>query len=227
MTGAGSTQLTVKTTEAAFPPQLIYRPAAGDTSVSKVARNPLSLTPADRLTAADLSDYLVIAVAPAPPPAGVIRVGDLPARRVYLRFNIPSRIVDSSNVVRATLMLTQRPNGFSPSSSDSLAIAPLSVSAGPAITDISKALLFLFAPPGTDSVRIVPADSGLREIEIIRIVKLWGVTSAAKTPRAIALRSLAEGTSGALLDFFSIEAPDAVRPRLRITYLPRQQGGIP
>jgi hypothetical protein len=102
------------------------------------------------------------------------------------------------------------------------------VSAGPSITDLSKALLFLFAPAGTDSVRIVPADSGVRSLEIVRIVKLWGVTSPSKTPRVVAVKSQGEGTSGALLDFFSIEAPDpTVRPRLRITYLPRPQGGLP
>jgi hypothetical protein len=156
----------------------------------------------------------------------VIRVGGMPARRAYLHFAIPSNIIDSSNIVRATLLLTQRPNGYSPTATDSLTIQPYALSAGPAVTDLAKALLFLIAP-STDTVRLTAVDSGVHPIEMIRIMKLWSVTSTTKTPRALVLRSLVEGQSGKQLDFFSIEASVAVRPRLRITYLPRQSGGLP
>lgn len=227
--GTGSPHLSVKSLDAGIgtSPTLIYRPAAGDTTVALESRTPDSRTPSDPFIAADLADYLVVATPPPAAPADVIRVGGLPGRRVYLKFNIPSRIVDSSNVVRATLLLTQRPNSYSPAARDSVTITPLAVTAGPSVTDLTRALVFLYAPPGTDSLRVAPTGSGVRELEIIRIVKLWSATAADKTPRALALRALSEGSSGGQLDFYSMEAAAALRPRLRITYLPRLQGGLP
>lgn len=228
VTGSGSAKLLVRTREASTGSALLmYRPAIGDTSVAIERVLALSKTPSDPFIAADLADYFFVTTAPPAAPADVIRVGGLPARRVYLKFNIPSRIIDSSSVVRATLQLTQRPNSYAPTPRDSLSIAPYAVTVGPLVTDISKSLLFLFAPEGTDSLRVASADAGVRDIEIIRIVKLWSVTAADKTPRAIGLRAQAEGSTPAQLDFYSMEAAPALRPRLRITYLPRQQGGLP
>jgi hypothetical protein len=203
-----------------------FRPSA-DTSVNIVELTPFSKTPAEAFLAADYADYLVVATPPPDPPSDVIRVGGLPGRRAYMRFNIPSRILDSSNVVRATLLLTQRPNRFSPEPNDSVAIEPFAVIAGSGITDLSRALLFLIATPGTDSVRLVAADSGVRTFELVRLVKLWAATTATKTPRALSLHSSLEGLSGRQIDFYSLEAPPEVRPRLRITYLPRTAGGLP
>lgn len=231
VTGASgeSTHLSIRAVEgnAALSSQLKYRPQAGDTSVALLSIFTRSMTPDDQFIANDLRDYLVVSTPPPAPPADVLRVGGLPGYRPYLRFDIPSRIIDSSNVVRATLVLTQRPNGHSPGARDTIALEPFAVTASPSVTDLSKALLFLIAPPGTDSVRLVPADSGSRSFEVIRIVKLWAATTTAKTPRAISLHSTIEGLAGNLVDFYSMEAPISVRPRLRITYLPRQSGGIP
>jgi hypothetical protein len=42
---------------------------------------------------------------PPPPPAGVLAVGGAPSRRTFMRLSVPSRIVDSSTIVRATLLL--------------------------------------------------------------------------------------------------------------------------
>ena len=222
---SGSAQMRVVTGNGQAPPLLIFRPSA-DTSVSLDTLGAFSRTPAETFLAADYADYLVVATAPPDPPSDVIRVGGLPGRRAYMRFNIPPQILDSSNIVRATLLLTQRANGFSPNASDSVAIAPFGVTAGPGITDLSRALLFLFAPPGTDSVRLVAADGGVREFELIRLVKLWAATTATKTPRALSLRSSVEGISGRQIDFYSLEAAPALRPKLRITYLPRNTGGL-
>jgi len=224
-----STHLLVPTSETALTsaPQLSYRPSANDSTVGLEVVLPRSDTPPDPFVASDLRDYLVVAKGPAPPPADVLRVGGLPGYRPYLKFDIPSRIIDSSNVVRATLLLNQRPNGLSAQSGDTIALEPFAVVSGPAVTDISKALLFLFAPTPNDTLRTVPAEGGLRSVEIIRIVKLWAATTADKTPRALSLHPVLEGQNGQLVDFYSTEAAPALRPRLRITYLPRHSGGIP
>jgi hypothetical protein len=188
---------------------------------------PRSTTPAAPFVASDLADYLVVTKAPPDPPSDVIRVGGLPGRRAYFRFNIPSRIIDSSNVVRATLLITQRPNGLSPGPRDSVALEQFTVTAGPAVTDLSRALLFLTAPGKTDSTRLVAADSGTRSFEMINLVRAWRSTTADRTPRALALRTTTESLTGGQIDFFSIEAPVTVRPKLRLTYLPQQANGLP
>ena len=74
---------------------------------------------------------------------------------------------------------------------------------------------------------MAPADSGVREFEMIGLVRAWKNTSPTRTPRAFALRSATEGHNGRQADFFSNEAPVAVRPRLRLFYLPRQPEGVP
>ena len=56
---------------------------------------------------------------------------------------------------------------------------------------------------------------------------VWGATTEDQTPRALVLRSARESETGILADFFSLEAADALRPRLRITYLPRATSGLP
>lgn len=208
--------------------QLIFRPSM-DTTVPKVVMFPLSKTPDDLFIALDMADYQVVINGPADPPPGVLRIGGLPSRRAYLRFNIPSDILDSSNVVRATLQLTQRPNGLSSQSGDTIGIGHFGVLASPVVTDLSRALQFVQRLPGqaADTVLAVPADSGLREFEIIGWVRVWRGTKPEKTPRAIALLTPGEGISGSLIDFFSTEAAVELQPRLRITYLPRTAGQLP
>ena len=206
--------------------QLIFRPSV-DTSVPKIILPQLSRTPEDQpIFRFDLADYLVIFKAAPEPPANVFRVGGLPGRRAYLKFDIPSSILDSSSVVRATLQLTQRPAPFSPDAQDTVRVDQFGVVASPAVTDLTRALAFIdqLRP---DSLRIVPADSGLREFEIIDWVRVWRGTKESKTPRALALAFRQEGKVGSVADFFSIEAPADVRPRLRLTYMARTTGVVP
>jgi hypothetical protein len=204
---------------------LEFRPSTVD-SVGLLTLGPRSKFPAEPTIAADLADYLLVVKAPPPPAADVLRVGGLPGRRAYFRFDIPSDILDSASVVRATLFLTQQPSPFSPDATDSVGIQQFAVTAGPAVTDLSKALLFLNVS-SADTVKVVAADSGLREFEMIGLVRAWRSTSLQRTPRAFALRSATEGHLARQADFFSTEAPLAVRPRLRITYLPRPPAGLP
>lgn len=208
--------------------QLIFRPSA-DTSVPKIIVPNLSKTPADQpIFASDFADYQVILKGTPEPPAGVFRIGGLPGRRAYLKFDIPSSILDSSAVVRATLEMTQRPALFSPESRDTVQVAHFGVVASPALNDLSRALLFIDRLPSTpDTLKVVPADSGKREFEIIGWVRIWKGTTASKTPRALALALPDEGLSGSVVDFFSLESAAAVRPRLRLTYLPKSPEAVP
>jgi hypothetical protein len=222
-------KIRVLTTNSVAQALVLFRPAIGDTSVPPDTIRPQNRAPGDA-TKADLEDYLVVAKAPPPPPSSpqtILRIGGLPPRRTYLRFNIPSRIIDSSNVIRATLLLTQVPNRGAPRPRDTVALSPFVISAGPAITDISRALSFVTSPVRVDSVRLFAADSGVKSFEIIRLMSFWQSTTADKTPRAVALRSNQEGNSPLMIDFFSIEAPTAVRPQLRVTFIPRHEGGLP
>ena len=209
----------------AAPPQLIFRPSPA-TTVQAVQLGTLSKTPASLpLVAGDLGDFQLIAVAPPAEPANVLRIGGIPGTRAYLRFAIPTEILDSSTIVRAQLRMTQRPNPGAPDARDTAAVQPFAIASSGVLTDISRTLLFLSV--GLDSVRLVPADSAERVFEIIGLVRSWRGTSAERTPRVVALRATTEGSMPWEVDFFSNEAPDAVRPRLRITYVPRSAPGIP
>ena len=224
----GARKLRIVSSNGGAISQLVFRPSV-DTSVPKITVTSLSKTPTDQpIFAADFADYQVILKGAPEPPAGVFRIGGLPGRRAYLRFDIPSSILDSSAVVRATLQMTQRPALFSPESQDTVAIAHYGVVSSPAITDLSRVLLFTDRLSTADSLGVVPADSGLREFEIIGWVRIWKGTQATKTPRALSLRFIEEGLSGSVVDFFSLEsATAAVRPRLRITYLPKSTDVVP
>lgn len=224
LAGGGSSELRVFASNGGFFPQLYFR-ASPDSAVPAVQLVVHSKTPANPTVAADLADFQLIAKAPPAPPANVLRIGGLPGSRAYMRFDIPRRIIDSSSIVRAQLLLTQRPNREGAGARDTAAVQPFALSAGGAIKDLDRVLLFLAA--GFDSTRMVPADSGLRAFEIIRIVRGWRGTSPDRTPRAIALLATTEGMNAWQVDFYSIEAPAAVRPRLVVTYVPSPTPRIP
>jgi hypothetical protein len=222
----GTTRLTMLTANGSAGARLVFRPAA-DTSVTIATVEPRSKTPAEQFIASDLADYLVVAKGPPDAPANVIRVGGLPGRRAYLRFNIPASIIDSANVVRATLLVTQRPSRFSPQPKDTLELQPYALAAASTVPDLSRALLLLTSFCPVSSVRLVPADSGVRSFEISNVVKCWRATKPDQNPRALALVSAKEGELPRQVDFFSLEAPTGVRPRLRVTYVPKIEAGIP
>lgn len=224
----GDPRLKVVSTNSGGAAQIVFRPSP-DTAVEvPVLRvEPFSRTPADPFIANDLADYLVVLRGPPPPPPDVLRVGGLPSRRAYLHFDIPLSILDSSNVVRATLVLTQRPSVLSAEPDDTVGLGHFGVVAGSSITDLTRALFFLQRLTNRDTLRILPADSGAREFEMIDWVRAWRGTDPLKTPRAMGLASATEGEKAGHVEFFAIEAEAAERPRLRLTYIPRAAGPLP
>jgi len=203
---------------------LSYLPSV-DPTQTRVNIFPNSKTPDEPQLRVDLSDFQIVAVAPPPPGPEEMRIGGVPGWRGYVRFSIPPRIIDSSSVVRATLILHQHPNPQLPLSGDTLFILPYAMSASSIVNDIPRLLTFLASPE--DSVKMVPRDSGAVRMEIINLVRPWRGTDTLRTPHAIALTASLEGAHAGAVEFYSNEAPDSLRPKLRISFVPRPHGGLP
>jgi hypothetical protein len=224
--GPESVQLRVLSQEGAgTPTQLSYR-VSPDTTIAKVVLSPGSKTPVGQpALALSLGDYTLLVRGTATGPATGLNVGGLPARRVYMRFEIPSFLVDSVDVIRATLLLTQIPNtGLD--AADTVSIIPHVSLATVAVTDIAKAAQ-ITAVVNTDTLRVIPGGTGVQEVEVANVVGLWRLQQSAETPRALVLLSTREGNSPLEARFFSIEAPPGQRPRLRISYSTRKSSGLP
>ena len=214
----------------AFPPRIRYR-ASSDTTVKPDTLFPSSVTPPkDLYQQAAFRFFPVVVKGRLPaPPVGRFIVGGLAGARSYLRFDIPPSVLDSVTVIRASLLLTQLPARTTSATKDSISVYTQPVIASPSITDLFTASTFIGAAGvyGIDSVRFAPRDSGLRSIELVHLLRTWRLAGTTNATRAIVLRSPQEGTLPGELDFVSTEGPAALRPRLRITYVPRRGFGIP
>ena len=221
----GSTQLRFISTEGSFGPVMFFR-ATPDTMTARLTVTPFSKTPVgESILAANLTDYTVIAKAPPPAPPSVLSVGGLPAHRVYIRFNIPSSIIDSAKVIRATLLLNQLPNtGLD--ATDTVALLPQVVLAGTAVTDPAKAAQII-GSISVDTLRLKPGDSGLTNVELASAFSLWHTQQPDTLARAIVLKSTNEGNSPLEIRFSSSEDIAALRPRLRISFTSKVPLGLP
>ncbi|MHB1223745.1 MAG: hypothetical protein ACYC2G_06805 [Gemmatimonadaceae bacterium] len=213
--------------------QLFFR-AVPDTAVAEIALSIASDTPADNpLLRLDLASFPLIVRGTAPLPGPVLTVGGLPARRSMLRFQIPAAIIDSSTIVRATLVLTQYPVRGYPAG-DSVVIRPLPVTTAPTVTDLSR-LFSLAANPtsGGNEVRLVPRltlapeDSGQQEFVLANLVTLWSSRSPSSLLPLLVLEVEQEGATSLQAAFFSAEAPAALRPTLRLSYVRRINFDLP
>jgi hypothetical protein len=233
VTGSNRAQLRVGASNNYLPAEIQFKPAAhGDTAgVEPLYVQPSSQTPKGSPLVNDLVDYLIVVRGTTNASVPVLAVGGLPGRRVYIRFNLPSKIVDSSTVVRATLELNQIPNPISPDAHDTATVWPQAILASAVVTDLSKALRILSSVGGVglDTLeRFAPADSGLRQFEMVQLVRAWHTALTATDPRALAMRAEFEGSSGALYWFTASSGPAALRPRVKITYAPQiSAGGTP
>jgi len=203
--------------------------ASRDTAVAALLINPNSdFAPDKPFLSPAVADFNLIALG-SPPAANALRVGGMPWRRVMFRFRIPSRIVDSAGVIRATLFLTQRPMRTGSDAGDSVKLHVVPVIVSDLITDLHQMLEFAGATSSysTDSVMLVPRDSVRRGLEIVNIVRSWRGQDTIRTPRAIALVLGTEGNRPAAVDFYSIEAPPGLRPQLRLSYVTKLNSGRP
>jgi hypothetical protein len=213
-----------------FTPRVRFRVSA-DTTVKPDTVFPSSHTPAkDASIAASLLLYPLHAAGALPPPTSDrLALGGIAGARSYLRFDIPGIVLDSVQVIRASLQLTQLPSRFLGGNRDTVTVITQAVVAGAAVTDIYTASQFLGSAVSfpVDTLRLVPRDSGTRSLEIVNIVRAWRIVGTTRTPRALVIRAAEEGLLAGELNFFSANGPDAVRPRLRLTYVPRRGFGLP
>lgn len=224
-TAAGSVQLRIFSVEGGAPEQLYFR-VDPDTSIRAISLPPHSKTPANQLTvASSLSDYTILVKGPAPGPIQALNIGGLPAKRVYMRFDIPRFIADTAQIVRASLLLTQRPDR-SVDPKDTLRIIAHVSLATKNITDPVRAAQ-ITAETNLDTLKVAPGDSGLKVAEVAQVISLWRTQTDTLTPRAIVLVSASEGQAPTQALFFSIEAAPGLRPRLRISYSTRKSNGLP
>jgi predicted small lipoprotein YifL len=203
--------------------------ASTHTGAAPVVVPPNSSTPPGQtFVSGPLEDFTIVLKGQTTTAPAIVSVGGVPSRRTYIRFNVPSRIVDSTTIVRASLLMTQAPNR-QVDPRDSLFVNVHAILSSPVVTDLASALQFLSAPGsfGLDSISAAPADSGLRSFEIVGLVRTWRGQPTTASPRSIALLSAVEGQLPGQIDFFSTRAPLAVRPRLRITYVPQTSYGLP
>lgn len=212
-------------------PSFKYFPSTDTTGVVAFTTVPRSLTPlTDSLLQGDLAAYPLIVVGSSPRVAQRLDVGGMPARRVYLRFRLPTKIIDSSTVVRATLTLSVKGfGGFLPG--DSLTIFPQAVISTSTITDPTKAAAFLASSTivGIDTVRTSPDLADSVNIEFINAVRRWSGHQTDSVSRAIVLRIANEGADPLVTSFFAAgpAVPLAQRPHIHIAYIKPAGFGLP
>ena len=229
-------RVTIHSANPGSPPLLRFDPAPADTAIDFFTIGPRSRTPVgEPRIALDFSDYVVPVGGEAVLPSDVFGVGGPRGRLAYLRFELPARITDSTTVIRAALVLTQKPTptyGFA----DSVVVAPRVVVATNEVTDLYKAALILDTltipglPPFSYQLptrRMPPNASAERVFDVGEAVRFWRSTTTDRVPAALVLRPGVEGRVLVEAQFYSTEAPANLRPKLIITYLPRSEFGIP
>ncbi len=208
-------------------PTVVFDPST-DTTFAPQQISPSTIVPnATADVELSYSVYMISDLASPPPGANTLVVGGFPAYRSYIRFNVPSLITDSSTIVRAEVLLTQQASTFG-DARDSVGLLALVPTTTGLVTDLRRILDLSAAGSfaGVDSTLMVPAATGVRAVNVLSLSRTWR-TLPANVPRAIAFRIGLEGAQPAELRFFSSKAPAALRPRLRITYLPRSEFALP
>lgn len=147
-----------------------------------------------------------------------LAVGGAPSTRSLLRVNMPSVLRDTTDIVRATLILVPvAPVPGAPGDS-------FTVLARPVVTDLGakSPLADNSALWGAAAVRLNIADT-LR-IELTNLVRVWALDTTAAT--ALVLGQIPEAATYAQIRFYSSRTP-AFRPALHITYVRRFPFGAP
>ncbi len=229
---------------APFPPSgapaasLFLDPVATDTAVRRTIL-PSSGTPADNPdVACELADYtLTLDPVPFPSPE-LFAIGGFPSRRALLRFSLPRRLVDSTTIIRATLLLTQVANPAA-RPGDTVTVAPLIGIAALTVSDVGleaaiaqRCVPFtghcVGAPFAIPALPLFAGAAGLRALELGNLFTLFRSSPDTLVHRSIVLSARDEGSTPVELLFYSRDARDpAVRPRLRISYVERVNLELP
>jgi hypothetical protein len=198
--------------------------------VRALTARPFSKTPVTPIgLAGEFQDYLIVVRAPDATAAQRFVVGGIPGHRSYLRFDLPSWLTDSVAVLTAKLELTQEPiRGIDPGRTF---VVRAHVGLGAwELTDLNRAARLL-APLGTfitDSLVLAPGDSGIKRLEMNGVIRQWRTVNGRRAvPSVLILRPEIEGVSGLAARFYGTDAAPALRPRLRVSYVPAIRYGQP
>jgi hypothetical protein len=156
----------------------------------------------------------------AAPAAGALVVGGVPAARSFIGLNVPRFIVDSSTVVRATLLVI--PSEPVPAASgDTLRIMAHALAA-----DVGPKSPVGVTPADTSSLAGAFVAAGVSDtirIDVTEVLRFWRGTTL---PHVLVLRAVPEGGALGELRFWSSADPTR-QPVLDITYVPRVGYGAP
>ena len=188
-----------------------------------------SFTPRDDARIAPLlSQYTLVVKGTEAPPAGVISATTYPQRRIYMRFEVPRRLIDSTQILRATLRMTQLPSPIA-ISNDTAGLHLLLGLARASVTDTTRAALLTESISGFGGRGAITGDfphlvsssgSGQRLFEVVPQLRSWSGVDPSDQPYAIIMR--VEPVFIGVMDvrFASTEAGASTRPTLQITYVP-------
>jgi len=162
---------------------------------------------------------------------GSLSVGGLVGVRSLLRVKLPRSLLDTITIVRASLDLVQRPQRGVPGAGDGVRVRTRVTIAGPALgTDPRRQVEFLdptIEGVQLPSLRLTPADSGVKSFDVGRALRLW-VNQDTSIATGFVLYSEGETFQEQRPAFYSRRSANpALRPRLRVTYTTRREGAIP
>jgi hypothetical protein len=152
-----------------------------------------------------------------------LTVGGSPAGRALIRTNLPTQIVDSSQVVRATLILV-------PSEPVTAVTGDVLVIVAEALSiDVGAKSPIVTLPSEVEGLGIVAIPAGWSDtvrVEVTHLLRAW--RTGPSLPRTISLRTIPEGGSLAHARFQSSRSAIGV-PSLQVSYVPpvivRFEGG--
>jgi hypothetical protein len=153
-----------------------------------------------------------------PPPfdASVLAIGGAPSARALLRFDLPSFIIDSSSISRATLIMV--PDG------PIAGVAPDSVRlrAAPVFNDAGRKSITIEQFETSDTTALSVLRAGAQDtvfLEVTDILRQW--TANELLPRAMVLSVTGEGSG--LIEARFASSQGTAPPGIRITYIPRPE----
>jgi len=158
-------------------------------------------------------DTFVSSVSPVAD-VNTLTVGGSPANRSLIRTNVPTQIVDSSNVVRATLILvpSEPTTGIT---GDALVIVAEALS-----IDVGAKSPIVSLPSEVEGLGIVAIPAGWSDtvrVEVTHLVRAW--KAGTSLPRTISLRTIPEGGSLSYARFQSSRSAIGM-PSLQVSYVP-------
>jgi len=154
------------------------------------------------------------------PPPGILAVGGIPTARALLSLSLPKLVVDSTSIVRATLLLNTvgAVGGFA---NDSFYVV-----AEPVVRDYGVKSV-LWPDSATSGIVLVhQGQTGQIQLDMAPILRFWGTTQGDSTPRLIMLRAYPEGSILGAVNFSS-RAAGAAGPQLEVTYVKPYSFGVP